>query len=90
MSQALRDRGVSHFSVAVWSSADMTQMNLPVFDVLQPFQPTPGWIAISMRSIRFGDVFHSTYPPGALTWIDRYQPVALVGKTIRLYYVPEK
>ena len=41
LSQALRDRGVSHFSVAVWSSADMTQMNLPVFDVLQPFQPTP-------------------------------------------------
>jgi hypothetical protein len=90
LSQALRDRGVSHFSVAVWSSADMTQMNLPVFDVLQPFQPTPGWIAISMRSMRFGDVFHSTYPPGALRWIDRYQPVALVGKTIRLYYVPEK
>jgi 4-amino-4-deoxy-L-arabinose transferase-like glycosyltransferase len=90
LSQTLRDRGVSHFSVAVWSSADMTQMNLPMFDVLQPFQPTPGWIAISMRSMRFGDVFHSTYPLGALRWIDRYQPVALVGKTIRLYYVPEK
>jgi hypothetical protein len=35
-----------------------------------------------------GDVFHESYPPGAFAWLDRYQPVAYVGKTIRLYYIP--
>jgi hypothetical protein len=90
LSQALRNRGISRFSIAVWSSADAMRMKLPAFNILPPFQPTTGWIAISMRSLRFGDVFHSTDPPGAFAWIERYQPVIQVGKTIRLYYIPER
>jgi hypothetical protein len=26
----------------------------------------------------------------AFAWLDRYQPVARVGKSILLYYIPEK
>ncbi len=88
LSQELRTRHVSHASIAVWSSADMSQMGLPNFDILEPFQPVSGWVAISMRSLRFGDVLHTTYPPGAFAWLERYQPVGEVGKTIRLYYIP--
>jgi hypothetical protein len=88
LSQELRARHVSHASIAVWSSADMSQMGLPNFDILEPFQPVSGWVAVSMRSLRFGDVLHTTYPPGAFAWLDRYQPVGEVGKTIRLYYIP--
>jgi len=29
------------------------------------------------------------YPPGAFDWLQAYQPVAHVGKTILLYYIPE-
>ncbi len=80
-------RNIKHVSVAMWSSADLSKSGLPEFEVLQPFTPVSGWIAISARSQIFGDVFHSTYPPGAFAWLDRYQPVANVGKTIRLYYI---
>jgi hypothetical protein len=43
----------------------------------------------SFSALRVGDVFHSTYPPGAFSWLDHYQPAAKVGKTIQLYYVPD-
>jgi hypothetical protein len=89
LSQALSARGVQHVSLAVWSSSDLPQMGLPPFDVLQPFQPVDGWVAVSLRSMRFGDVLHQTYPPDALAWLDRYEPVARVGQTILLYHIPE-
>jgi hypothetical protein len=66
----------------------MTKMNLPEFDVPQPYQPVTGWFAISLRALRVGDLFHTTYPPDAFAWLGRYQPVARVGKTILLYKIP--
>ncbi len=88
LAQALRTRHTEHLSIAAWSSADMSRMGLPSFDVPPPFQPVSGWFAISRRAQRFGDVFHKTYPPGAFAWLDRYQPVERVGKTILLYNIP--
>ena len=84
----LKTRGVSHFSLAVWSSADMQRMGLPSFDVLHPSTPVTGWIAISSRSQHLGEVLHENYGPAAYIWLEKYQPVAQVGATIRLYYIP--
>lgn len=89
LSERLRARNISHLNIAVWSSADMSQMGLPTFDTPQPFQPVSGWVAISARSLRFGDLFHTTYPPNAFSWIESYKPVEHIGKTIQLYYIPE-
>jgi hypothetical protein len=89
LAQALRERKISHLNMAVWSSADMSRMNLPSFETPPAFQPVTGWVAISLRSLRMGDLFHDTYPPGAFAWLDSKQPVGQVGKTIRLYYIPE-
>jgi hypothetical protein len=88
LAEELRARGVSHVNIAVWSSADISQMGLPSFDVLKPSQKVSGWVAVSARSLRLGDVLHKTYPPGSFAWLDAYQPVAHVGKTIYLYYIP--
>jgi hypothetical protein len=88
LSRELAARNVSHFSLAVWSSADLNRMGLPDFDVLQPFKPVTGWVAVSARSLRFGDVLHESYPPGAFTWLQSVRPVARVGHTIWLYYIP--
>jgi hypothetical protein len=85
----LHSRGVSHLSLAVWTSADMSQMGLPPFDVLQPFQPVTGWIAMGARSRRAGDVFHQSDPPEGFAWLDHYQPVSRVGQTILLYHIPD-
>src|SRR5271170_2059068 len=90
LSSELKARHVSHASLALWTSADMTKMGLPEFDVPQPYQPVTGWFAISLRALRFGDVFHTSYPPDAFAWVSRYQPVARVGKTILLYDIPEE
>ncbi len=57
-------------------------------EVLPPFHPVTGWVALSVRSLRLGDVFYEYYPPHAFDWLDRYQPKEWVGKTIRLYYIP--
>ena len=89
LSERLRARNISHLNIAVWSSADMSQMNVPAFETPQPFQPVTGWVAISLRSLRFGDVFHETYPPGAFAWLEPYRPVERIGKTILLYYIPD-
>lgn len=89
LSRELQARHVSHVSLALWTSADITRMNLPEFDIPQPYQPVTGWFAISLRALRFGDLFHQTYPPDGFDWLSRYQPVARVGKTILLYDIPD-
>jgi dolichyl-phosphate-mannose-protein mannosyltransferase len=88
LARDLKARNVTSFNLAVWSSAEMGQMGLPKFGVLQPFQPVNGWVAVSARSVRFGDVLHTTYPLGSLSWLEKYTPVTTVGRTISLYYIP--
>jgi 4-amino-4-deoxy-L-arabinose transferase-like glycosyltransferase len=89
----LQTRHVSHANFALWTSADMSAMGFPQFDIPEPYQPGTGWFAISLRAWRFGDFrrhpFHEPYPPDAFDWLEQYQPVARVGKTILLYYIPE-
>ena len=89
LSDELRAKHITRISIAMWTSADMGKTELPAFTVPKPFQPVTGWLAISMRSLRMGDVFHETYPPNAFAWLDRYQPVERIGKTMLLYYIPE-
>ena len=43
--------------IAAWSSADMSRMGLPSFDVPPPFQPVSGWFAISRRAQRSSAMF---------------------------------
>ncbi|MGA7217668.1 MAG: glycosyltransferase family 39 protein [Candidatus Sulfotelmatobacter sp.] len=88
LSRELRARHISHVSLALWTSADVSKMGLPEFKVPEPHQPVRGWFAISLRA-RLGEVFHSPYPADSFFWLDRYQPVDHVGKTILLYYIPE-
>lgn len=38
LSQVLRERGVRHISVALWTSADLSRMDLPPFEALQPLR----------------------------------------------------
>lgn len=89
LSHEFQARHITHATLAIWTSADSTQMNLPQFDVPQAYRPVTGWFAISLRALRFGNSFHTMYPPGAFDWLQAYQPVGRVGKTILLYYIPE-
>lgn len=88
LADELRSQHVSHVTIAVWSSAELSYLGLPETEVLSPFHPATGWVAISARSLRLGSVLHETYPPHAFDWLERYQPKKRVGKTISLYYIP--
>jgi len=88
LAEETRKRGISQLNIAIWSAADIHQMGLPPVQILQPFQPVTGWVAISLRSQRLGHLFHTAYPPAAFAWLDRYTPVQRVGNTILLYWIP--
>jgi hypothetical protein len=87
LAREFQSRHISHATIAVWTSADPTRSHLPDFVVPQAFSPVTGWFAISLRARRFGNSFHTMYPPGAFDWLNAYQPVAHVGKTILLYNI---
>jgi hypothetical protein len=89
LSRELHARNISHATIAIWTSADPRHTDLPNFDVPQAYRPVSGWFAISLRALRFGNSFHTQYPVGAFDWLQAYQPVSRVGKTILLYHIPE-
>jgi hypothetical protein len=89
LAEETRKRNISALSIAVWSSADIYQMGLPKLEILEPHQPVTGWVAISIRSLKIAQLFHHSYPTDAFAWLNQYKPVAMVGKTILLYFVPE-
>ena len=84
----LSRRHIPRFYAAMWTTADISRMNLPDAEILPPNSPVKGWIAISDRALLEGEVFHKQYPQGSFDWLSAYNPVARVGSTISLYYVP--
>jgi hypothetical protein len=98
LSRELRARGVTRVSIGVCTSADMSRIGLPTLDILPSRKPVTGWVAVSIRALKTGSFRiyqseHSSpdgdYPPDALSWLKKYRPVAHVGKTILLYYIPD-
>ena len=89
LERELQKRRISHVTLALWTAVDISQTDLPPFDVAQPYKPVTGWFAISRRALRTGAVFHQAYPQDAFDWLRSYQPVQQVGETISLYYIPE-
>lgn len=77
---ALKKRQVTRVHLAVHTSADLRRHDFPPFETLYPGEATTGWIAVSEQVLAF-------YCAG-YRWLDAYQPVARIGTSIRLYYVP--
>jgi hypothetical protein len=77
-------------------------LTLPPVKAL-PNHPVSGWIAVSERPFRVnqgvirenpcelpGDPGRTFTPqPGWLDWLKRYEPVDIIGKTVRLYHVTD-
>jgi hypothetical protein len=88
LSDALRQMHVEEVSIAYAGSAEMDlhHFGLPPFKILAPHQPATGWIAISLLRLKAGGL---GFPRDSFSWLERYKPVSLVGRSIRLYYVPD-
>ncbi|HLJ38136.1 MAG TPA: phospholipid carrier-dependent glycosyltransferase [Steroidobacteraceae bacterium] len=71
---------VPRLSLAYRGTADLTREPLPPFVILPPRQPTTGWVAVSQlaRTRNLEDY----------AWLNAYQPIEHIGKTIDLYYIP--
>jgi hypothetical protein len=89
LSRLLAERKVEHLHLRLFTSADLTQMNLPPFETLAPYEHATGWIAISVYNLRLGGGAWHPESLDGYAWLKAYKPVASVDKTIRLFYIPE-
>ena len=81
----LRRRDIGQVATALHGNADLSRHGFPNFSEMEWDEPTTGWIVISLTRWAFG----TAAPPfDGYGWLERYAPVALIGKTVRLYYVP--
>jgi hypothetical protein len=81
LERVLAARGVQHLALGYKGTADLSREALPAFTALKPNQPVTGWVAITMLTLQENRAGYG--------WLDRYQPVQRVGKSIDLYDIPE-
>jgi hypothetical protein len=93
--QRLRDtvlaRGITHLALAYYGSTDRPRDVLPALRPISRHQPDTGWVAISETYFRMGTISGArgswSIDTTAFKWLRDYEPVATVGKSIRLYRV---
>lgn len=85
LADTLRARGVPQVWIAYHGKVDMARQGLPPFTELPPDQPVTGWIAASRFDLALGE---PGGPIDAYAWLRPYQPLARVGHSILLYYIP--
>lgn len=86
LADTLRARRVPAVSLAYAGSATVAEHGLPPIRWLEPHRPVTGWVAASLYSLELGSLDRPGHDDFA--WLDRYRPVAQVGRSIRLYYIP--
>jgi hypothetical protein len=75
----LKARQIKKVSIAYYGTADLSRHALPEMQLLHPYEFATGWVAMSRAWLIWGKGFQ---------WLEKYEPVATVGKSIRLYYIP--
>ena len=86
LADTLRARGISAVSIAYAGSAAVAKHGLPAHRWLKPKRPVKGWVAASLYSLKLGSLDRRGHDDFA--WLEQYAPVARVGESIRLYYIP--
>ncbi len=88
LSAELKRRDADYFHMACLYTGDDSRLGLPNWDGLEPYQPVKGWVAVSYTMLHnYGWMVAQQQGRGdlAFAWLDRYRPVAKVGKSILLY-----
>ena len=80
LEQALRERKIKSINLAYRGGADPNRERLPPVRLLAPGVRAQGWVAVSLLAKVLGSKGYA--------WLDAYRPVARVGKSIDLYYIP--
>ena len=82
LTQELARRQVPEVYIAYRGSADLTREHLPPYKLLAPNQHVTGWIALDMLSLKESN--------DGYDWLQGYQPLQRIGKSIDLYYLPTR
>ena len=77
-------RQIESLSIAYHGTANLRQFALPNPHILAAGERPKGWVAISMYKLKLGEPDHLD----CYKWIESFEPVERVGKSIRLYYIP--
>jgi hypothetical protein len=88
LADTLRARRIPSISLAYAGSATVAEHGLPPVRWLEPHRPDTGWVAASLYSIKLGSLDRPGHDDFA--WLERYRPVTLVGRSIRLYHIPDR
>jgi hypothetical protein len=80
LERRLAELKVPSVSLAYSGTADLAKEMLPPFTLLQPRHPVTGWVAITALT--------REHEPARFAWLNAYEPVERVGKTIDLYFIP--
>ena len=82
LSRTMRRLHVKKIYLNVVTDAWLWQNGITETELLQPFAPVHGWVAVSESALVL------TNRNGEFRWLERYEPVTRVGKSIRLYRIP--
>ena len=72
---------IPRLNLAYRGTAVLAKEPLPPYVVMPPWKAATGWIAISWLA--------KVHDPKGYAWLDAYEPIETVGKTIELYYIPQ-
>ena len=78
----LRRRDIREINLIYRGSADLSREDLPRFHLISPSDRPSGWLAVSLLAKATGD------PKHGYSWLNQYQPVVRIGKSIDLYNIP--
>ena len=84
LGKAARRHGIERGAVLLVASANITEHGYPVYDLLEPYKPMTGWIAVSETAL----ALDPATPKGGYDWLIKGRTYERIGKSIRLYYVP--
>lgn len=104
LKRELRARQISSLHYGLFAIVNTCDPEMPELLPLLPGRPVTGWVVLSEQFYRSGLHFsfrrescapHARYPfhadpPDAFDWLKSFQPVARIGASLRLYYVPER
>jgi hypothetical protein len=86
LNTTLRRLGVKEVAVLIRGAGNVSRNLDAVARPLMAHEPVSGWVAISLTRIKYDGTDRAPY--NGYAWLEAYQPVSLVGHTIRVYHIP--
>jgi hypothetical protein len=81
LSATVRELGIEELHLSFSGSARPEAFDFPTLAEIAEGERPSGWVAVSLSNLKL-------YPE-RYGWLESYKPYMLVGKSIRLYHIPE-